>query len=1128
MVKIIISKSYFDEYKYGINIIKGFDIIKQPSIVLVPQHITLQAENELILSLKSKGLFNVDVMNIRRFISKFGNSTNQIDEIGKILILLNIIDKNAKKLKLYGKSSKNIDFVENLSMLLNEFRNSLIEPREIEMIAQRMDDDFQLLKYKLEEINLIYSNYIDILKSGIYDERKLIDELVVRVNEQKILKNTNLFVDGFSDMSLSQIEMLAKISKNVNYMQIRLVSSNFEHTPIHSHIEKFKEKLIKIFNSNEVDIEILELKNEPNDFCNDFSEIFSCRRNADFSKIQLVCASSPEEEIKTAVFDIFQQCRMENTNLGEFAILTQDISKFDYIIEDVCKNFEIPYFLSEKRPIINHHYADFILGIFDVILSRYSSNAVLNFLKNKFVGMGYKAIYKLKVLSSEKDIRFSSRWKKLIQDIIKYNALTDKELEDNRYEMQEEDIRILSDSILGIIDLEKGLSGAKSNSECINILLDFIRKFSIEQKLFELSQHVSLSGDVCYSQELSQIYDVVNSVFEQISKISDLQPNIKDIYNFLYYAFHKIKIGVLPQDNEYLFFGSFKSSKLGRLKKIYLFDMSEGVVPSRFEETGIFSFSEREFLKQKKLIDVKNFSYEYDLEAYNIYENMLGVEKGVVWSYSKFSEGKENFPSLWYSSLNSNRNSEFKQITRKDIRNTGLKIFYFDTLLQSFVNREELEEVEYEHLHNFIEEGVFEFRLQKALQGFTYENIANIDSDLLSAAQMYGKNLNVSISRLEKFVKCPYQHFVDYILKPQVIDPCHFNSFDIGNIFHYIFEKIMNEISKCEFESLSEDEIKSLFRKKRNLFEPSDIDEMNSDLDILASTHLWNELFERYYEEILNHNPKFKLNAKNVYYANRFKQIVKSALKYNIIQLRLTKFKNLYNEISNFDRNTNTVVGSLKIVDDGNKKVYIIGKIDRVDIAKLDEKGLGNYIRIIDYKTGHTEFNHSLFEVGLSLQLPIYLNMILHGQKNKLHDIKPYGAFYFVVPSDLFFGRESSIFEILSQCILNGIVLNEEEVHNAVDMSIRENNEKSLVDSFIKNPKKNSKESKYMYDFDQMSRMLDMSLEKAREISNSIYDMDISVSPVGNRLDYIPCDSCKYKDICKFDEKDQRQKYRFL
>lgn len=1127
MVKLIFSTSYIDEYKYGLNLRKKeADCLAHKSVVIVPQHMTLQAELEIMELLNCRGLFDLDVMNINRFIGKFSPERPILDDIGQVLILLNIIHRNRKKLNLYSKSAKNLGFIENLSALIHELRSNFIEPENIDRIQEELQEEFKLLKHKLSEIYLIYSEYCRYMSEQLYDEGRLIRDFISMIPNIKELRDTVICVEGFSDLDNSHLNMLAHLSNHVKELQIRLVGAD-ENTPMYHHIERFKNRILEIFHSHDIDVQLIYAKGEANGFCKDMQSIFTGAQHLlneplldagnDASKekedhIRLIQSLTPKDEIRNIVYQIVMECKRRDCKLNEFAILSENISECEHMIKDVCRMFKIPYFVSTKTPLINHHYADFILSALRVILSGYRGDEVIKFLKNKFVGMGDKAIAIIKNDVRQYDLKYAYRWKKFM-------------MESQEHSMSAEDQNRFSSCMNAIMDLERKFNASEDVLSFIQALRELISHFSIEEKLMKMADEAQEKGDLAYAQELSQIFSLIEKIFLQISVISEFELSARNLYDLLFFAFSSIKISVLPQNPESLFFGNIKSNKLSRLKKLYVINMSEGVIPARQDEGGIFSFAERDVLIKYHFLNMKDYSYEYNLSTYNLYENMHGISEAVYWSHPLLLNHEPNLPSIWYGALvELGFQTRYLELTPHQISSGGISLLYFDYLLNRLLEHEELGPEEYSHLHSFLQEEQFGQKFYAVLEGLTYTNIAKIEQTKISSEQMYGKEFDVSISRLEKFAKCPYQHFVDYVLKPKVPQEHFFTSLDIGNIFHYIFENIMNELSHLDVASFSQEEMESLMSGES-------ISSSAQDADKLSSSDIWDRAFEKHYAKLLEENPKFALNAKNLFFANRFKEILKNAVKYNIIQLKLTKFKNIYNELAVFQGTGTNVINSLELVNDEFKKISIIGKIDRVDLAEIDRELEKNpqehYFRVIDYKTGASEFNQKLFEAGLSLQLPIYLNMVLNSEKMKEMGAKAYGAFYFVIPGEIFLETKSNR-DILSEFSLNGIFLEDQGVNNQLDLSISSNDGKSLISPYEQEPKSRSKASKLMLSDEAMEELLKRSKEKALELAVSIYEKEISISPVGNLPTYSPCEYCKYIDICKFDTSDEKQDYRYI
>ena len=75
-------------------------------------------------------------------------------------------------------------------------------------------------------------------------------------------------------------------------------------------------------------------------------------------------------------------------------------------------------------------------------------------------------------------------------------------------------------------------------------------------------------------------------------------------------------------------------------------------------------------------------------------------------------------------------------------------------------------------------------------------------------------------------------------------------------------------------------------------------------------------------------------------------------------------------------------------------RIRLQGRIDRVDTARTDE---AVYVKIVDYKSGMTEFNPVSLYYGLQLQLVVYLNAALEMEEKQERQRKviPAGIFYY-------------------------------------------------------------------------------------------------------------------------------------
>lgn len=195
------------------------------------------------------------------------------------------------------------------------------------------------------------------------------------------------------------------------------------------------------------------------------------------------------------------------------------------------------------------------------------------------------------------------------------------------------------------------------------------------------------------------------------------------------------------------------------------------------------------------------------------------------------------------------------------------------------------------------------------------------------------------------------------------------------------------------------------------------------------------------------------------------------------------------------------------------------GRIDRMDIW---ERGQEVYVKVIDYKSGATNFQLLSIYHGLQLQLVVYLNAAMELMRRKFpdQDIKPAGIFYYHIEDPVLetaddLPEEEIRDRIFSKLKLDGYVNSDPDVYHAMDQGmsgasdiipVRENKDGTLG----KSSKAVSGEQ-----FAQISRFVN---EKIAELGRRIMGGEISISPY--ELDgSTPCSYCSYKSVCGFDER---------
>ena len=345
--------------------------------------------------------------------------------------------------------------------------------------------------------------------------------------------------------------------------------------------------------------------------------------------------------------------------------------------------------------------------------------------------------------------------------------------------------------------------------------------------------------------------------------------------------------------------------------------------------------------------------------------------------------------------------------------------------------------------------------------------------------------LSLSPSRLERFSRCPFSHFVLYGLKPEERRIFEVAPREIGDIYHECLMKMTRHLTRNGIEvTAPESPWMTVSRQECRAFVE----------DVIATETA------SYREGI------FEAGNEEKYRGKRITDICEKVCWALIEQVRAGEINRCDFEVS-FGRGRKIKPIAVELDEGG--KAYIEGKIDRVDYLP------GDRVKIIDYKTGNENFNLSEVEEGYRLQLMLYLEAALEQER------RPAGVFYFKINEPMIdmSGKAVDPDEVSDKVQksykLNGVIVDDPNVIRNVagDFSgisdivpIRINK-----DGVVSGTGKDN-----LLSDEEFAKLREVVGEKVGELCGSLADGSIEIYPMKTR-DTSACAYCRYKGICRFD-----------
>lgn len=545
------------------------------------------------------------------------------------------------------------------------------------------------------------------------------------------------------------------------------------------------------------------------------------------------------------------------------------------------------------------------------------------------------------------------------------------------------------------------------------------------------------------------------------------------------------KIGVLPNCLDKVTVTDTQRGRENNKKVIFVLGMNDGVTPKNESESGFLSDIEREKIEEVCDVVLPTSKWKNNSSYLSLYRSMVSfTDKLFVSRYLVNEEGRHTSPSFVWN----------------NIKKCVNKVTEFD---KSFVNSEEAMNIAVQKtLNPFYEKVEDEILIKKA---YEYKNdllcdientkkegyfIPNKKVDKKILESLYQKKLSTSVSRLEAYQKCGYCYFLQYLLDVKKYTDSDYDYAKTGTILHNVLEKFSVTVTE-----------------KDNCWENIDENFIEENVKNLVET------------EISQNYPGLnKFHHKTKYLKEKLTKLGKTAVLYIKEHYTAGSFVPLGYEIPVNENGVQPL--SIALSDGSVMEIY--GRVDRADIFK---KGDVAYVRIIDYKQSNRNIDFALVKEGITIQLFTYLKTLVENSKeyfNLEETLLPGAALYMAYGNKIESYEKRLSDEELEQTVksrfrMNGIILNDESVLNAVDKTFVEDKgyESSVVNVSVgKTGKISIKNLLYKEQFDTLLKECENIIKSTGE---NIVNGNFSVKPY-RMSQKTGCDYCLYKGICYFDK----------
>ncbi|MBN2558500.1 MAG: PD-(D/E)XK nuclease family protein, partial [Clostridia bacterium] len=593
---------------------------------------------------------------------------------------------------------------------------------------------------------------------------------------------------------------------------------------------------------------------------------------------------------------------------------------------------------------------------------------------------------------------------------------------------------------------------------------------NVFERIKQDSLDAASEGRLDYSDELRQSWNILMDIFDQINTISGHKKQTIEKYRaFIEIALLQKRIGLIPPGNDTVFAGKVSNAFGNNIKMLMVIGANDPGFPESVINEGLLTDRDRLEIKNSGLEiadDTKTAAINSQIDIYNL---LALPSESIYASYStSASDGSARRKSGFIDRV-ADLFADLYEQTDEDISPEE----YILTPISGLTA-----------LNQDINKGT-DLERWYGENGFTNNNalleetIPELEFSEITR-KLFGELIETSPTGIESYVECPFKFFAKNALRAEPRAAYGVSPPDVGSMLHDLLKHLASEFK--------------------------DKEEFNYEECMESAAKAYSGLRLR---------KVFSRDGRREYLGER---IVKRAVdSYFILRNQIITgiFRPVQFEAA-FGRNRQ-IQAPYFIA--GDSRIYLKGRIDRVDAAIVNDK---EYFRIIDYKSSGRVMKLYRINEGLDIQLAAYL--MAYGNHS---GTIPAGMYYFTAEKPIVkvaygTGLDEIYMNILNEAKLEGYTLGETDIIKAMD---------SDFDVQSKNIPVRIKSDGSLSSKVMSSRQIETMIERVGEIivenAKKIFAGHYKAEPV-NIKSYRACNFCEFKSICGFDDRKPACRLRHI
>ncbi len=815
---------------------------------------------------------------------------------------------------------------------------------------------------KLQDLSLIASTYAAYLKKRYDDPVELLPRLCAALEEHDLFSGVHVYFDSFYGLTPQEFDVVGALMRRAKKVTFSLcLPSGQEDISAFAPRAKMFEKLRRMAGEYTVRVLTEQKRFSSTRLAHLSTHLFDAEKNRDAStqddSIRIFPVQNAYEMAEQVARDIARRVRTMGCHYRDFAVVAADPSAYVGILDSYLARYALPYFLSIRHDMTLLPPIKLILSL--LALSRYSyrTTDLVDLLRT---GLAPLSPDEVDLVSAYLDT-----WS-LSGAALKDEGAWTAHPRGYLMQFNEEDLSLLGrinaakDRVLPYIHaFTDSFIPGKTVKELTEVLYTFLTALDVPTRLAKADP-----------SRAALIWNTLMDALDELCLVcGDMKVNIEDYISLFTVLIKEMDIGSLPKSVDAVMVGAASLLRCENIAHVYLIGVNDGEFPASPSESAVFT--------EGDVIALEGIGITISAGMQE------GIEEGLFHFWRCASLGSDSLTLLYTLSTPGG------EVKKPDGMIASIGALFEHLAPSAVPPRSSLDALEnpfadFSHLSSmrqgplkdalrayYAERPEFSSRLRSLEKPISLPE-AQVTKELTSL--LYPSSLTLSQSRLDDYVSCPFAYHCKHVLRLDENKPARIRPTDTGSFVHHILERFFHAVS-------TEDGIRT-------------------DLDEAKIETLLDEIIAAYLDSILAAAGCAVMRSERVL-----------ALFRRLRRLTLTVIRDLLDEFSHsrfvptffelpIAYGEEEAIAPLSIDLPSGGKVSVIGRIDRVDTYR---RGDDVYIRVVDYKTGTKKFSLDDLEVGLNLQLLLYLFSISENQSRRVKEMLGIGENGKILPGGMLY-----------------------------------------------------------------------------------------------------------------------------